>query len=157
MKKYGGNLTPAAGFTLIEILLAIGILAILATAAIIAINPARQFALARNTQRWSDVHALVNAVYQYSISHKGAFPPETPIPNTVVEFCQSDAYDCTGKVEMESLTTNATYLTAFPIDPSCPTSCSAYGTGYWLSINSDGRVVVQALNAELGEVIELTR
>ena len=50
------------GFTLIEILVVIGIIAILAAIVIIAINPAKQFAQARNTQRTANVNAILNAI-----------------------------------------------------------------------------------------------
>ncbi|KKU11008.1 MAG: hypothetical protein UX14_C0005G0022, partial [Parcubacteria group bacterium GW2011_GWF1_45_5] len=52
------------GFTLIELLIVIGIIVLLAGVVIIALNPARQFALARNSQRWSNVNAILNAVGQ---------------------------------------------------------------------------------------------
>ena len=55
---------PHKGFTLIEILIVIGIIAILSSIVIIAVNPARQFAQARDTKRQSDVNAILNAVYQ---------------------------------------------------------------------------------------------
>src|SRR3989338_5215704 len=61
------------GFTLIEILIVIGIIAILATIVIIAINPARQFAQARNTQRVSNTNAILNAVGQRIADGKGIF------------------------------------------------------------------------------------
>ena len=63
------------GFTLIEILVVIGIIAILAAIVIIAINPARQFAQARNSQRTANVNAILNAVGQYVADNKGVLPP----------------------------------------------------------------------------------
>jgi len=62
------------GFTLIESLFVIGIIAILTAVVIIAINPARQFAQVRNTQRRSDLKSVIDAVEQYRIEHKGALP-----------------------------------------------------------------------------------
>ena len=148
----------SSGFTLIEILLAIGILAILATAAIIAINPARQFAQARNTQRWNDIHAIMNAVYQYSVGHKGLLPPEVVGITDLTEICLPDASTCNGIIGVPSLTTEAAYLTALPVDPSCPDVCNdAYSTGYFISTTVDGRVFIQAAYAELDEPIELIR
>ena len=61
------------GFTLIEILVVIGIIAILAAIVIIAINPAKQFAQARNTQRTANVNAILNAVGQRIADNKGTF------------------------------------------------------------------------------------
>src|SRR6187549_2690684 len=69
MKKYNKQ----GGFTLIEILVVIGIIAILAAVVIIAINPARQFAQARDSQRSSNVNAILNAVWQRMVDHRGVW------------------------------------------------------------------------------------
>lgn len=61
------------GFTLIEILIVMAILAMIAAVVIIAINPARQFATARNTQRWAVVNSSLNAVHQNMIDNRGSF------------------------------------------------------------------------------------
>ena len=65
------KINKKAGFTLIEILVVIGIIAILATIVIIAINPAKQFAQARNTQRESNVNTILSAIGQNLVDNKG--------------------------------------------------------------------------------------
>ncbi len=67
------NVTKNKGFTLIEILVVIGIIAILATIVIIAINPSRQFAQARNTQRLSNLNTILNAIGQNIADNKGTW------------------------------------------------------------------------------------
>lgn len=53
------------GFTLMELLIVIGILAILATAVVLVINPAQMLAQARDSQRISDLSSLKSAVAYY--------------------------------------------------------------------------------------------
>ena len=144
------------GFTLIEILVVIGIIAILAVIVLIAINPARQFAQARNTQRTSNVNAILNGIGQYVADHKGDNPPGLPAPGSSV-----DAIDLCNDLLTD-------YLPALPSDPdssldgaeiekaNCGTASS---TDYMVSVNaSSTRVTVDAhLHQELGEVIDVTR
>lgn len=59
------------GFTLIEILIVIGIIAILAAIVLVAVNPAKNFREAANTQRSANVNAILSAINQYTIDHKG--------------------------------------------------------------------------------------
>ncbi len=63
------------GFTLIELLVVIGILAILLAITLIAINPNKHFQDARNTQRRSDVSAVLDAIYEYESANNGTAPP----------------------------------------------------------------------------------
>lgn len=63
------------GFTLIETLIVIGGISILAAIVLVAINPLRQFAQARNAQRQQDIKQITEAVSQYSVDHRGALPP----------------------------------------------------------------------------------
>jgi len=70
---YQNKQNKQKGFTLIEILVVIGIIAILAAIVIVAINPAKQFAQARNTDRQSAVDNILNAIGQRMADNKGVF------------------------------------------------------------------------------------
>ena len=63
------------GFTLVEVLVVIGILAILLAITLIAINPSKHFQDTRNTQRRSDVTAVLDAIYAYESANNGNVPP----------------------------------------------------------------------------------
>jgi type IV pilus assembly protein PilA len=139
------------GFTLIELLVVIGIIAILAAIVIIAINPARQFALARNAQRWSNVNTILNAAWQYGVDHQGTLPAS--ITGTATEICKTNATSCASLVDLSVLTENGIYVVAIPNDPK---GASTNGTGYFI-LQVNGRVAVSAPSAELGETIEATR
>ena len=145
------------GFTLIEILLVIAILAILAAVIIIAINPAKQFGEAQNTQRRSDVRAILDAVHQYSIDNDGALPEEITEGSVCLDegenICIPDM-SCDG-VHIDELVLDQKYLTAIPEDP---TASDGQGTGYFIVKTVSGRVSVCAPSAyDDGFVISVTR
>ncbi|MFZ2521875.1 MAG: type II secretion system protein [Minisyncoccia bacterium] len=130
------------GFTLIEILVVIGIIAILATIVIIAINPARQFAQARDAQRISNINSILNAVGQKIADNKGMFNtggcPSLPLATTTI-------YNGTGGgVDLSCLT--PTYIPTFPSDP---TSAVGNNTGYVIRQDTNGRIWVSATTTEL--------
>ena len=54
------------GFSLIEILIVVGLILILAAVTIVAINPAKHFRDTRNAERSADVSEILNAVTQYT-------------------------------------------------------------------------------------------
>ncbi|TAN58687.1 prepilin-type N-terminal cleavage/methylation domain-containing protein [Patescibacteria group bacterium] len=66
------------GFTLIELLVVIGIIAVLFAVVLIAINPAKRFAEARNASRLSDVRSIVEAVSTYTVDNRGQLPLNLP-------------------------------------------------------------------------------
>jgi type IV pilus assembly protein PilA len=134
------------GFTLIEILLVVAIIAILAGIIIIAVNPNKQLKEAHITQRKSDVNTLLNAVYQYAVDNKGAMPgANIPVaPSAAIEICSltvSATCIADGLADLSALISTQTYLTSIPVDPAGNTT---NGVGYTIQKTINGRITVAA-------------
>lgn len=148
------------GFTLLEVLLVVAVIAILAGIVIIAINPSKQLGDSRNTQRQADVNTILNAVYQYTLDNNGSFP--AAVTGTPTELCKSTVTpaNCTSSslIDLTAVVSSGKYIVSLPIDPLCPTNCHANGTGYRISRDgTTGRVTVTAINQEQGKTITVSR
>lgn len=141
-------------FTLLEILVVIAIIATLASIVIVAINPVRMMAQARNTQRRSDLEAILSALSQYSIDNHGALPAGIPT-TTPLGICRLNALSCVNGVDLDDLAAGATYLSSIPTDPQAP--FVGTGTLYTIVTAPGSRLTVAAPGAELDETISLTR
>ena len=160
------------GFTLIELLIVIGIISILAGIVLVAVNPAKQFGKANDSERKSEIGTILSSVYQYQTSPtaRGSLPQcllgATPVATAIPE-CDTDssgvgtgnggfegaiqlgtpgsatAYDC-------STTLVPNYLRSMPIDPN--STYTAAATGYHVCQDTSGsvtKVYVISVGAEV--------
>jgi type IV pilus assembly protein PilA len=149
------------GFTLIEVLVVIGILTILFAIALVAINPARQFSQANDTQRRSDVNAILNAIHQYAADNKGVLPAGiTTTAKTVTSTAGAGNVDlCAALVP--------TYIADMPLDPKtgtespansiCTDAGATYNSGYTVSQSSAANRITVSAVGEITTSITVTR
>jgi prepilin-type N-terminal cleavage/methylation domain-containing protein len=150
------------GFTLIELLIVMGILGILLAIVLIALNPQQQFKQANNTQRQSDVTAVLDALHQYLVDHKGAIPTGiTSTAKTITSTTGTTNIDlCSALVPtyIANLPTDPTTGTRSPANSICTDSGATYSTGYTVSVSAtNNRLTVAAPSAELSATISVTR
>lgn len=154
--------TKRSGFTLIELLIVIAILTVLFAITIVAVNPARQFSQANNTQRRSDLSALLNAIFQYTADNRGSLPAY--INSTSTQQIGSSTGSCA--ITCGATTTVATcinldprlvstYLAAIPYDPQQTNASSTHYAVIKSATNN--RLTLTACDAELSETISITR
>lgn len=154
------NRKNLSGFTLIEVLIVIGLIAILAAVTIIALNPGQNFADARNSERRSELSQIISALSQWYISDAGddydtlllgAAGTVVPSCNNVLPTAVTNdfAIQATGAGTLhDTLVTD--YLAALPSDPQAGTDYTACHTG-------GNRITLFAPNAEGGEFISVSR
>lgn len=138
----------AGGFTLIEILIVIGIIAVLAAIVVVAINPARQFAQARNSQRVSNVNAILNAVGQNIADNKGSFTCAAAIPSSAGYMGsasgEANIYACIVPTYMPEMPFDPGNTSVFTTFTPHVASATDYESGYQISQNASGRITVCA-------------
>jgi len=154
------------GFTLIELLVVIGIIVILMTAALVAINPFKQFAMANNASRWSGVTTMMNAISQAMVDGKGAFKctpagaivTDCPAKGDTAPTTTPTIMANTGGYDICSCLVDE-YVATMPYDPQTGSyaSCTDYDSQYSISCSTaNGRITIAAPGAQ-GETILITR
>lgn len=150
-----------SGFTILELVLAIAILAVLLVTVVVLIDPPRQFAKAHNGARASHLGLLAGAIYENISDNKGSFSCSSgPLPTSTM-FMAAPTATSTDRYDMAPCLVPA-YLADLPYDPTAEgahyASSTDYDTGYTIVRNEDtGQVTLAAPSAELGEMISITR
>ena len=148
------------GFTLIEVLVVIGIIALLSAVVIVAVNPARQFKLARDSQRTSNMNSIVNALHQNMAEHRGSLVcagtvRTLPLVATVIRTSTVPGYE--GDIASCIV---PDYIGAVPYDPSIIgayyASSTDYMTGYEIFRDIQGRITASS-TGELIPTISVTK
>ena len=149
-----------AGFTLIELIIVIAIIAIISAAVFVAIDPARRLHAARNSSRWADVTAVLEAVKKYQVDNDGDLPATAVAIDSAVATVQligqnigpCNTLTCSGT----SIVTSgcgvsglgadlAPYLKKIPKDPK---TGSANDTRYHINKDAYGLLSVGACDEE---------
>jgi len=143
------------GFTLVELIIVIAIIAILAAAIFVAIDPARRLHEARNARRQTDVNAILEALKQYQVDHSGNFPYWVNLANDdeyrmIGLPALSCDVSCTAKtisnyecLDLSDIGSN--YLSVVPHDPKTGTD---QVTGYYFMKDSNGALAIGACEPE---------
>ncbi len=148
-------------FTLIEILLVIGMIAVLATVVFVALDPAKRFQDTRNAKRSTDAQSILSAIQTSIIDTQGTLPSGITTVEKQVGTAATGCAIATGGCSVVGATdcvnlsvTLAKYLKTIPQDPSGGTQAL---TRYSVAVDANGIVTVKACGAEGGAIISASR
>lgn len=151
--------TLKRGFTLIELLITISIIGMLSALLVVAVNPARQYAKARDTQRQTDLYSILTMIYQYSSEHSGAWPDTDGNPLTSnfpsSATCIGSGAGCfnLAGAGVSGETIVPVYAANLPMDPKTGT---AGNTGYTIYVDGNNRLHAGA-TGEVQPTISIVR
>jgi len=148
-----------SGFTLIELIIVVAIIAIIAGSVFVAIDPARRLQAARNSTRWADVTIVVESIKKFQVDNDGSLPSTATAIDSAATTYQilGESVTCTG-LTCGSLAMAATncgvdaldtdldpYLRSVPQDPS---TGSSDNTRYYINKDTNNVIIVGACDAE---------
>ena len=148
------------GFTLIELIVVVAIIALLAASAFVAINPGKRVGNASDAKRWSDVTAIADAISHYAVDYNGTLPSAVNSASagttylfavagdsvTTAKYCDALGGSTYAKRDISSGLVS-TYVPTMPLDPDITTTiANTSSTSYYLVKDSTGRVQVGACN-----------
>jgi prepilin-type N-terminal cleavage/methylation domain-containing protein len=149
------------GFTILELVLSIAILAVLLAVVVILIDPPKQFAKAHNGARETHLGTIAGAIFENISDNKGSFGCTAgPLPTSTM-FMATPTATSTDRYDIAPCLVPA-YLSNLPYDPTAAgahyASTTDYDSGYTIVRNEDtGQVTLDAPGAALGAVISITR
>lgn len=170
------KISVAKGFTIIELLLVIVIIAILAAIIFAAIDPLRRFQDARDSRRRSEATGILSAIKINQIDNGGryvqlisALPVASSsevfmISDGVVTsgcddanlYCDTNVTDDDNCIDLSELVDEG-YMARVPISPNGEGIWSESSTGYTLSKSEQGFITVRACESENSEEIVVQR
>ncbi len=154
------------GFTLIELMIVIAVIALLAAAVFVAVDPAKRIGQAQDAQRWQDVTAIADAIKMYMADNQIVYPTSTknidvysaitPLNGggtgggyAIAVIGAGNYSDCeldgeyfivgdSGAIFLNELV--PTYLPTMPLNPGAHHNLGS--TGYYFNRNSQGRITI---------------
>ncbi len=165
------------GFTLIELIIVVAIIALLAAATFVAVNPAKRIGDSQNAQRWADVTAIADAWSTYVADNSGSLPTTTnpnvttlgyqtymvatstwASPNLPYNTCAASTTAPTngGSIVLKNLVDGG-YIGKINTDPTYVAATHLDDTRYYLYYSSTGSVTVGACTTYNSAVIKVTR
>jgi prepilin-type N-terminal cleavage/methylation domain-containing protein len=145
------------GYSLIELIVVIGILAITGAGLVVLVNPFGQLANSRNDERRAHIELVLDAIGRNMLDNNGVFVCQTgDIPTSSTKMATDEESfdiapcvypDYTSRVPYDSMASGAHY-----------TTIADYDTGYFVVRHAtSGRITISAPSSELGEIIFVTR
>lgn len=149
------------GFTLVELLIVIGILAVLAAFVFVALNPTARFQDSRNARRWADVNLILQAIKLDQVDNGGAYHTNiTALTDDTYYQIGEASTGCNTTCSNPSITMQAAcvdlldlidegYMAELPTDPNA-SGVSDDHIGYYVYKYSSGQISVGSCHEEAG-------